>query len=129
MDHLGDFFASGKLDWNVCEVGHEDEDLASVTGIDDTGDDGDASRCHGRPVAYQQPERLAGDGMADFHGDSGADSCLGACGQQDGFEGKQVVAEVFAGMRDNGGLGGGVEQFYAEHGVDGNGVGPICPKE
>jgi hypothetical protein len=32
-------------------------------------------------------------------------------------------------MRDNGGLGGGVEQFYAEHGVDGNGVGPICPKE
>jgi hypothetical protein len=67
--------------------------------------------------------------VASFHGDSGADPGLGAGSEQHGFEGKQVVAKVFAGMGDDRGLGGGVEQFYAEHGLDGNGVGSICPKE
>jgi hypothetical protein len=67
--------------------------------------------------------------MAGFDGDSGADTGLGAWSEQDGFEGKEVVTEVFAGMGDDRGLGGWVEEFYAEHGVDGNGVGPVCPKE
>jgi hypothetical protein len=53
---------------------------------------------------------------------------VGAGSEEDGFEGEKVVAEVFAGVRDDRGLGGGVKQFYAQHGLDGNGVRAICSK-
>ncbi len=49
-------------------------------------------------------------------------------GELGGFESKQVVAEVFTGMCDLWRAGGGFKQLYAQHGLDGNGAGSICPK-
>jgi hypothetical protein len=53
--------------------------------------------------------------MAGFDGDAGADSDGGAGREFCGFEGEEVVAEVFAGVGDDGKPSGGVKEFYAEH--------------
>jgi len=114
-DHLGDFFAGLKFDGCGSKVGHEDEDFAAVTGVDDAGGGGDAFGGHGRAVADQEAEGGAGGRMAGFDGDSGADFDRGLGSEDCGFEGKQVVAEVLTGVGDDGEEGGWFEQLYAEH--------------
>ena len=116
-DHLGNLFARFELDGSIAEIGHEDEDFASVAGIDDSRCCGNTSRRHGGPVANQQAEGNAGGGMARLDGDAGADADGRARGERRGFEGKEIVAEVLAGVGDNGSAGGGVKQFYAKHGT------------
>jgi hypothetical protein len=38
-----------------------------------------------------------------------------AGGEKDAFKGEEVVAEVFAGVGNDGGAGGGVQKLHAEH--------------
>ena len=114
-DHLGDFVAGADFERGVAEVGHEDEDLPSVAGIDDAGGGGDSFGSHGGPVTDQQAERCAGGWMAGFDGDAGADADGGLGGEDSSVQGEEVVAEVFAGMGDDGSAGRGVEELDAEH--------------
>lgn len=113
--HLGDFFSGVELEGGVTEIGEEDEDLAAVAGVDDAAGGGDAARGHGGAVADEQAERRAGVGMAGFDGDAGADPGGVAGRKEQRFEGEEVVAEVFAGVGDDGELGLGMESFYAQH--------------
>jgi hypothetical protein len=53
--------------------------------------------------------------MAGFDGDAGTDFFCGSGAEPRGLKSKQIVAQVFAGVGDYRGLGGGVEQLYAEH--------------
>lgn len=116
-NHLGDFFAGLELDGGVAKVGHEDKNLAAVAGIDDAGRGGDSFASHGGAVANQEAERDSGGGMAGFDGDAGADPDSGAGSEQGGFESKQVIAEVLAGVGDDRGAGGWVQELYTEHGL------------
>ncbi len=116
-DHLGDFLAGADFDGRVAQVGHEDEDFAAVAGIDDSGGGGETFGRHGRAVADEQAEGGTGGGMAGLDGYAGADFDGGAGNEEGRFEGEEVIAEVFAGVSDYGDAGGGVEEFYAEHGA------------
>jgi len=122
-DHLGDLVAGGDLERGFAEVGHEDEDLASVACIDDAGGGGDAPGGHGGAVADQQAQRLASGGMARFNGHAGADAGGGAGRERSSFQSEEVVAEVFAGVGDLRGAGIGVQQLYTEHEVHGRAFG------
>jgi len=97
-DHLGDFFAGLELDGSVAEVGHEDQDFAAVAGIDDAAGGGDSPGSHGGAVADQEAERHSGGGMAGLDGDAGAHPDGGAGSEQGGFQSKQIVAEILAGV-------------------------------
>ena len=118
-DHLGDFVAGAEFDNCVSEVGHEDENLAAVAGIDDSGSGGDAFGCHGRAVADQQAEGDTGFRMTGLDGDSRADADGLAGSENRALKGEKVVAEVFAGMGNLGSAGGGVEKLDAEHEING----------
>jgi len=114
-DHLGDFFAGIEFERVFAEVGHEDEDFAAVAGVDDAGGGGDAFGGHGRAVADEQAEGLAGGGVVGFNGDAGADADGGSGRERGRLQGEEVVAEVFAGVGDLGGAGSGVKEFYTKH--------------
>ena len=114
-NHLGNFLTGFDVQGEVSKVGHEDEDLAPVAGIDDSGGGGDALGGHGRAVADQQPERGPGGGMAGLDGDAGSDTDGGAGGEFGRFKGKNVVAEIFAGVSDDRKPCSRIEEFYAEH--------------
>ena len=114
-NHLGNFFTGFDAQGEVSKVGHEDEDLAPVAGIDDSGGGGDALGGHGRAVADQQPERGPGGGMAGLDGDAGADPHSGARSEFRSSEGEEIVPKVFTGVSDNRQPSGRIEQFYAEH--------------
>jgi hypothetical protein len=55
--------------------------------------------------------------MAGFDGDARADFDGGAWSEEGRFEGEEVITEVLTGVSDDGSLGSGVEQLYAEHGA------------
>jgi hypothetical protein len=114
-DHLGDFFAGIEFERVFAEVGHEDEDFAAVAGVDDAGGGGDAFGGHGRAVADEQAEGLAGGGVVGFNGDAGADADGGVGCERGWLKGEEVIAEVFAGVSDLRGAGSGVKEFYAKH--------------
>jgi hypothetical protein len=61
--------------------------------------------------------------MAGLNGDSGANPDGGARGENGAFEGEKVIAEIFAGVGDDGGAGGWIQKLYTQHYSDGNGAG------
>jgi len=98
--HLGDLFSGLELYGSFAEVGHQDEDFATVAGIDNAAGCGDSACGNRGAIANQQAERCAGDGVAGFDSDAGADFYRGAGGEGGCFKGEDVVTQVFAGVRD-----------------------------
>ena len=53
--------------------------------------------------------------MACFNGDAGTDAHRCMWPQFGGFQRKQVIAKIFAGMSDDRRAGGWVKEFHAKH--------------
>lgn len=111
---LGDAVAGCDLVGFGGEVGQDDLEFASVAGVDDAGEGGDAT--DGEAAAVFDECAVGG---RQFHGDAGADEAGGAGGELEGFAGEEVGGEV-AEWTDVGvtrKLGGGVETLDFDGGI------------
>lgn len=114
-DHLGNLVAGVDLLRLLSEICHEDEDFAAIAGVDHAGCSGDAAGGDGGAVADEQAQGVAGVRMARFDRDAGANADGGAGLKGDRIKSEDIVAQVFAGMRDDGQAGGRIEEAYAKH--------------
>jgi hypothetical protein len=98
-----------------CEVSEDDLELASIAGVDDTGECGDAADSQAGTVFYQS---AVSAGQLDRY--SGADGLRGAFltdrSERCGFGGEEIGGEVAEGASVSvaGKLGGGVEALHTD---------------
>jgi hypothetical protein len=114
-NHLGDLLAGFQVDGGIAEVGHDDEDLTAIAGVDDAAGASQAAGSHGGAVADEQAEWGAAVGMASLDCDAGAEADGVARSHSEGIKAEDIIAEVFPGMGYGGQACAGVQQFHTKH--------------
>jgi hypothetical protein len=63
--------------------------------------------------------------MTGFNGYASSHLYRGARGKSGGFQGKEIIAKIFAGVGNHWGAGGRVEKLHSEHELNGKGAASV----